>query len=259
MSIQLNNGGLKSDDLLIELGDVDEPVGAITSAGRDRFAFDGNTISEYLIVPQNDLRQEKAQIVSGVEWTDLRDQPVGQLPMPDSDAYDVWQLTRAAAQPFYVDSCYLGMIYRAHDGKIKRAPGVNNDMVLTNKVPLACFGLGDIIAQVAAPPPVPPPCPTTTPISGSGTAHSAYYTTKAAAIAAAKGLVPNRARTDAGLEKNGFQCPNPNCTTKTLGLVTPTIKLPVKASLSIIASIIYLEWRYTAAAEYTWVSSVTCS
>ena len=259
MSTQSTNGGFKADDLLIQLADTDEPIGAITSAGRDRFVFDGNTIDEFLIVPQDDPRQEKAQLVSGVEWTDLRDRPVGQLPAPESEVYDVWQVTRAAAQPFYVDSCYVGMTYRACGGKIDRAPGVNNDMVLTNKVPTECFGLSDIVAQGAAPAPIVPPCPTTTPISGAGTAHSAYYTTRAAAIAAATALVPGRATTDAGLELNGFTCPNPTCTTKTLGPVIPAIKTPVDSSLSIIASFLYLEWRYTAAAEYTWTSSVICS
>ena len=70
--------------------------------------------------------------------------------------------------------------------------------------------------------------------------------------------MPSRAKTDAGLELNGTICPNPACQKKSLvGLTSAITKSD--ASISLIASFLYLEWRYGGYADYTWAASVRCS
>lgn len=235
-------------DLGFDLTANTEFAGDVLAAGRDTLCCDGETVHEYVIVPTDDRKQRLARVIPTVNWDDLRDHPASRLPKPVSALYNVWEVTRASDKPLYLGSRHLGITYLVESGKA----------VLTNSVPLAFFDLSDIINVILGQAAAPPTCPTTSPISGSGTAHSAYYTTRAVALQAAKDLVPDRARTDAGLERNGFECPNPACTTKTLGLVTHVIT-DADDSISLVASAFYLDWRYTAFADYTWTSSVICS
>ncbi|ROR32685.1 hypothetical protein [Inmirania thermothiophila] len=237
----------KADDFAIDVTAGTEPIGEVLPAAREALCYEGETTHEYVIVPADDPQQRLARVIPAATWEDLRDRAASQLPKPVSALYNVWEVTRAVGKPLYLGSRHLGMTYLVEGGKA----------VLTNSVSLAFFDLSDVINVIFGERPAPPPCPTTTRIAGSGSAHSAYYTTRAAAAAAARGLVPVRARTDAGLERNAFQCPNPACTTKTLGPVAFAITA-VDTALSLVASFFYLEWMYTARADYTWTSSVIC-
>ncbi|MEM7221524.1 MAG: hypothetical protein AAF495_01005 [Pseudomonadota bacterium] len=219
------------------------------SQNLERILYDGPTLCEYVVVGVDDVDQRGARIIGGCSWQDLRDQPASRLPSPEGPVFNVWEVVRAANQPLYLSSRYMGILYRAVGGR----------EVLTNAVDLALFGLNELIAACAAPPPPPPACPTFTPISGQGRAWSNYKTSRQAAINEAKGLVPSRAKTDAGLELNGTDCPNPACKKKTLvGLTSGLVGKPV-SSFSLIASFFYLEWRYIAYADYSWAAAVRCS
>jgi len=75
---------------------------------------------------------------------------------------------------------------------------------------------------------------------------------------AAKALVPGRAATDAGLERNAHACPNPNCQTKSLGRVISWITNS-GPSLSLAGSFLNLSWRHEGFAEYSWMAFVKCA
>lgn len=236
------------DGLGFDLTGNTEFTGDVVAEARDTLSYHGDTVCEYIIVPSEDRQQRNARLTPTANWQDLRDQPASKLPKPISPLHDVWEVTRAVDKPLYLESRNIGMTYLIEGGKA----------VLTNAIPLAFFDLSDIYDAIFGPPAPLPPCPSSFPISGSGSVQSPYYTTRAAAAAKARAMVPGQASTEAGLERNGFVCPNPACTTKTLGPVTNAIT-SVDTDLSIFASFLYFEWRYTARATFTWASSVTCS
>ena len=210
-----------------------------------------DTIKEYIIVPVGDTLHKNAIVVQEYQcqWEDLREEAPSKLPKPVSDIYNVWEVIRAADKALYVSSEFLGSLYLAE--------GVG--AVLTQFVPQALRGLFLFIPGCApSPPPPPPPCPTTHALSGSSTRYMGFYKTRPAAIAAARAGVQPYAKVLAGLERNGFQCPNPACQTKTLGPVATTIT-SVSSSLSLIASFFWLEWRYEGRADFTWSATLTCS
>jgi hypothetical protein len=214
----------------------------------DRRLYRGDTCCEYVLSPIEDLEQRHARVVTGCNWQDLRTTAASQLPPPGSEIFNVWEVVRAAAKPLYLTSRYLGIAYQTADGREILANAVATETFALNALVLAC---------AAAPPPPPPPCPTFSPISGSGRAWSAYRTSAKAAENAAIALVPGRASTDAGLEANAFTCPNPACVSKAVVGLTSTVT-DSGASVSLIASFFYLEWRYGGYADYSWSAFVNC-
>ena len=251
-----DGGGAKAAAPEVRVVDLSDPQARANidaypqppSSDLERKLFDGDTICEYVLSQVDDLDQRHARIIGACSWQDLRETPASQLPTPDSELYNVWEVVRAADRPLYLSSRHLGMTYQAVGGR----------EVLTNAISLRALALNGFILACGTKAPPPPACPTFGPINGSGTAWSAYRTTAKAAENAAKALVPGRVTTDSGLEKNGFTCPNPNCRKKTVIGLTSSID-DSGASLSLIASFFYLQWRYSGYAEYSWSASVKCS
>lgn len=204
-------------------------------------------ITEYIVAAEDDPLQQNAAIISGCTFKDMREVEPSKLPKSISDFYKIYEMKRTSDRKF-IQSKFLGTLYQTTDG-----------MVLSNPIPLGTRKLLFFLAGCApATPTPPPPCPTTKVLTGSGTAYVGHYNTRAAATAAAVAAVPGRARTDAGLARNGHSCPNPTCTNKTLGLVTSTLT-GSGSSLSLIASAFWFSWKYEGWATYTWSATVTCS
>lgn len=101
------------------------------------------------------------------------------------------------------------------------------------------------------------PCPSTHPIQGTGSAHSAYYTSRASAESAARSLVDGRARVDAGLQFNGFACPTDGCRVKSWTMDSVQVT-GVDTDWAPIASLMWLENRFSARADYSWSATITC-
>lgn len=79
---------------------------------------------------------------------------------------------------------------------------------------------------------------------------------RTAAIDNTKSLLQDRAQTEAGLVFNGYQCAPP-CTVKELGNVRYDID-GIDVSWSLMASLLYLEWRYTCTITVKWNATIAC-
>lgn len=104
-------------------------------------------------------------------------------------------------------------------------------------------------------------CPSFTQLSGTATRRVAYYTSAAAAIAAANAVAPDDADVEARLAMNAYRCPNLACQQKTLGPVTVSITSTTSHLFSLIAlvtSFISLSWRYEGRVTYSWAATVSC-
>ncbi len=95
-------------------------------------------------------------------------------------------------------------------------------------------------------------------ISGSGQRTAAYYKTSATALTHARKLARPYAKTLAGLERNGFECPNRLCQRKRMTLDSVTIT-SLTSSLGILASIFWLGKRYEATVKFDWKATIHCS
>ncbi len=62
----------------------------------------------------------------------------------------------------------------------------------------------------------------------------------------------------AGLERNGFECPNRLCQRKTMTLNSVTIT-SLTSSWSLLASIFSFGRRYSATVKFDWKATITCS
>ena len=225
--------------------DCDDLQGGLD--GRDRLAYSGEIVSEFLVSDPDDERQNNARLVGACEWKDLRTAPLSKLPRPASKLFNVWQLDRSTDRPLYVDSRFCGVSYLTEAGTA----------VLTNSIPGTLMLLKPIIDLFCGPAAPPPACPTATVISGSGKIWSNYLPSRRAARANALSLAGPYAGVLAGLEFNDFICPNPACVNKTLGPVTAAATDIVTTIFSI-GSLIYLETRYIKYVEFTWSATVTC-
>ncbi len=100
-------------------------------------------------------------------------------------------------------------------------------------------------------------CPSQETLKGTGVVYVGFYSSIAAALAEASSLVQSRAEIEAGLAFNKYHCPEKLCQQKSLGPVT-AVTGSVTASLSLIATVFWLERRYQGRAAFSWSATVTC-